>query len=107
MKRLYSVSIRDTINFVITTFKSSHLENYWISGDESHIQKEFRKRVKVRLTVMDAASSLDEIRAYGWDLHWLKGNRKEDWSLAVNASWRITFRFEDGNCVDVDFEQYH
>ena len=40
-------------------------------------------------------------------LHELKGNKKDIWSVTVQANWRITFRFENGNAYIVNYEDYH
>lgn len=29
------------------------------------------------------------------------------WSVKVNASWRLTFRIENGEVFDLDYVQYH
>ncbi len=39
--------------------------------------------------------------------HPLKGNRKGEWGMTVTKNWRITFRFEAGDAVEVDLEDYH
>ena len=28
-------------------------------------------------------------------------------AVSVSGNWRVTFRFEDGNAVDVDYLDYH
>ena len=43
----------------------------------------------------------------GLALHPLKGDRKGTWSVTVQANWRITFRFEDGNAEVANYEDYH
>ena len=40
-------------------------------------------------------------------LHPLTGNRRGTWSVQVSGNWRLTFRFEDGEAVDVNLEDYH
>jgi proteic killer suppression protein len=40
-------------------------------------------------------------------LHELKGDRKETWSVTVQANWRITFQFENGDVEIVNYEDYH
>jgi len=40
-------------------------------------------------------------------LHELKGDRKNTWSVTVQANWRITSRFENGDAEVVDYEDYH
>jgi proteic killer suppression protein len=43
----------------------------------------------------------------GWRLHPLKGELKGLWSVWVNANWRIIFRFDGKDAVDVDLVDYH
>ena len=43
----------------------------------------------------------------GFRLHPLKGALKGHWAVSVSGSWRVTFRFEDGHAVDVDYLDYH
>jgi proteic killer suppression protein len=40
-------------------------------------------------------------------MHELQGDRKGTWSISVTGNLRLTFRFEDGDAVDVDLEDYH
>ncbi len=40
-------------------------------------------------------------------LHELKGDRKGTWSVTVQANWRITFQFENGDAEIVNYEDYH
>ena len=37
----------------------------------------------------------------------LKGNRKGQWSIRINDQWRVCFRFENGNALDVEIVDYH
>ncbi len=37
----------------------------------------------------------------------LKGGMKGFWSVTVNANWRVTFRFADGEADDVELIDYH
>ena len=45
--------------------------------------------------------------APGFRLHPLKGDRAGQWSVRVSSNWRVVFRFEDGEAVDVDLIDYH
>ncbi|MGA3230617.1 MAG: type II toxin-antitoxin system RelE/ParE family toxin, partial [Candidatus Binatus sp.] len=29
------------------------------------------------------------------------------WSVSVSGNWRVIFRFEDGEALDVDYLDYH
>ena len=37
----------------------------------------------------------------------LKGRLKGHHAVSVSANWRVTFRFQDGHAVDVDYLDYH
>lgn len=43
----------------------------------------------------------------GLYLHELKGERRGTWTVRVSGNWRITFKFEGEDAVDVDYEDYH
>ena len=45
--------------------------------------------------------------APGFHLHPLKGDRAGHWSIRVSGNWRVVFRFQDGEVVDVDLIDYH
>jgi toxin HigB-1 len=40
-------------------------------------------------------------------LHQLKGDGKGFWAVTVRANWRIIFRFENGQAIDVELIDYH
>ena len=43
----------------------------------------------------------------GWRLHGLEGDLSGHYSVTVNGNWRMTFCFEDGDAVLVDYQDYH
>ena len=43
----------------------------------------------------------------GFRLHALSGTLKGYFAVGVSANWRVTFRFEEGAAVDVDYVDYH
>ena len=43
----------------------------------------------------------------GLRLHQLAGDLKGYWSVTVSGNWRIIFRFEGADVVDVDLVDYH
>ena len=40
-------------------------------------------------------------------LHELKGKDKGRWSVWVSGNWRVTFKFEEVDASNVDYEDYH
>ncbi len=57
------------------------------------------------LNVAKALSDLSPLKSVG--LHKLKGERKNQWALTVNARWRICFEFRKGDAYDVEIVDYH
>lgn len=65
------------------------------------------ERIRTILSFLEAAGDLEDMDQPTFRLHALKGALKGYWSVTVRANWRITFRFEDGDVLDVDFVDYH
>jgi len=60
------------------------------------------------LTFLDAMQDPQELRALPtWKAHTLSGDRKGTWSLHVTRNWRMTFRIEDDEIIDLNLEDYH
>ncbi len=59
------------------------------------------------LAALNTAQSIDDMALPGYRLHLLKGDQAGRWSVSVNANWRLTFEFQDGNAFGVDYEDYH
>ena len=56
---------------------------------------------------LDVAVDPQDMALPGWNLHPLKGDAAGRWSVWVSGNWRLTFAFERGHVVDVDYEDYH
>lgn len=57
------------------------------------------------LNVAKALSDLSPLKSVG--LHKLKGERKKQWAMTVNARWRICFEFRKGDAYEVEIVDYH
>ena len=65
-------------------------------------------KLRKMLTFLDAMQDPEELRALPlWKAHVLTGDRKGTWSLHVTRNWRMTFRIEDGEIIDLSLEDYH
>ncbi len=53
------------------------------------------------------ANLVPRLRRILFRLHPLKGDRAGQWSVRVSGNWRVVFRFEDGEAVEVDLIDYH
>ena len=59
------------------------------------------------LAVLDRSRTAQDMDLPGFRLHALKGVLKGHYAVSVSGNWRVTFRFEEGNAVDVDYVDYH
>ena len=92
---------------MIRSFRHKSLKDFFETGSRRGIRADLAKRIRIRLDVIDAAISIRDIDLPGFRLHELKGERSGTWSVTVSGNWRITFRFEGGEALDVDLEDYH
>jgi len=67
------------------------------------------QRVAMRKSWMiDAAEELDDLRIpSGNRLEKLSKDRRGQYSIRINAQWRICFTWKDGNAYDVEITDYH
>ncbi len=92
---------------MIKTFRHGGLKSFFDTGSKKGIQPTHAKRLAQQLLVLDAASRPEDMRLPGWGLHSLTGQMERHWSVKVNGNWRLTFRFEEGNAIVVDYQDYH
>lgn len=92
---------------MIKSFRHKGLKAFFENGNRRGISPGLAARIGRRLDVLNAALRLGDIDAHGFDLHRLKGDRKEQWSISVSGNWRITFRFAKGDVFDINLEDYH
>jgi proteic killer suppression protein len=60
------------------------------------------------LAFVDNMKTVEDLKALKlWKAHTLTGNRKGTWALHVTRNWRLTFRIEDNEVCDLNFEDYH
>ena len=65
-------------------------------------------KLRTMLTFLDAMQDPEELRTLPtWKAHILTGDRKGTWSLRVTRNWRMTFRIEDDEIIDINLEDYH
>jgi proteic killer suppression protein len=92
----------------ILGFRHKDLERLWREGVARGVARQAEQKLRAMLTVLEEAENLSELHTIpGWRLHPLKGPRKGFWSLTVTRNYRLTFRVQEKNVTDIDFEDYH
>lgn len=92
---------------MIESFRHKGLKRLYADGDGSKLPPQMVERIEDILALLDAAFSPADLDRPSLRLHLLKGDLKGFWAVTVRANWRIIFRFEGENAVDVDFLDYH
>lgn len=92
---------------MIQSFKHKGLCLFYEKSDASKIQPEHRKRLRLILTLLNAAAEITDTNFPGSNLHQLKGEYKEYWSISISGNWRIIFQFRDGDIYNIDYLDYH
>ena len=80
------------------------------SGEFIKAFQGFEQQAARRLSILNASASLDTLRALpGNRLEALKGDRAGQYSIRINAQWRICFEWPDGQPGpgNVEIVDYH
>lgn len=92
---------------MIKSFKNKGLKLLFETGNHKGVNPAHVKRLRLILARLDATQTPDDMNLPGLNLHPLKGNLKEFWSVTVSGNWRVIFRFQNSNIVEVDYDDYH
>lgn len=92
---------------MIKSWKHKGLKDFFELGVTKGIQVKHAKRVLMQLAALNSAVKAKDMNLPGYNFHALLGKRKGEYSITVNANWRITFQFEGSNAMLVHYEDYH
>ena len=91
---------------MIRSFRHKGLKELFEKGSSARVQKALQDRCLRRLDALDRAVKPQDMNVPGFDFHALHGSPRR-YTVHVNGPWCITFEFEEGDALRVDFEQYH
>lgn len=78
------------------------------SRQARRIPGELHAKAQRLLDQINAAVVVETLRSPpGNRLERLRGDWEGFWSIRINDQWRIVFRWEDGDALDVDIIDYH
>ena len=92
---------------MLKSFLHKGWKRYYDTGSKSGTQSQDERRLKMQLTALETATTIEDMDIPGFNLHAVKGKDKGRWSIWVNGNWRITFEFRDGHACVLDYEDYH
>lgn len=91
---------------MIRSFRHKGLTELFNKGTTAKIAPDLVARVRRRLNALRDATRLEDLNVPGFDFHPLRG-KPQRYSLHVSGPWCITFEWDQGDAVRVNFEQYH
>ena len=72
------------------------------------LPKGLHLKAQVKTARLGAATSMQELRDIrGNRFEALKGDRRGQYSIRINEQYRVCFRWEDENALDVEIMDYH
>ncbi|MCC6912037.1 MAG: type II toxin-antitoxin system RelE/ParE family toxin [Flavobacteriales bacterium] len=92
---------------MIKTFRHKGLEAFFRTGSKAGIQAAHARRLKAQLAKLDTSKGPEDMAMPGWKLHPLMHDLAGHWAVWVSGNWRMTFTFENGDAVLVDYRDYH
>jgi proteic killer suppression protein len=93
---------------MIASFRHKGLRRFFENEDRSKLPAEMTERIARVLLALHTARALDDLAAVpSFRLHALHGDLKGYWAVTVRANWRIIFRVDGDDIVDVDLVDYH
>ena len=92
---------------MILSFRHRGLARLYEGRGPQRISPEHVAKLTRILAVLDQSATPRDMDLPGFRLHRLVGRLRGYYAVSVSANWRVTFRFEDGHAVDVDYIDYH
>lgn len=92
---------------MIESFRHRGLKALYEGRTARRVAPEHVAKLRDILGALDRSLGPEGMDLPGFRLHALKGRLKGHYAVSVSGNWRVTFRFEDGSAVDVDYVDYH
>jgi proteic killer suppression protein len=92
---------------MIQSFRHDGLKRFFEQGSKAGIPARYVKKLQLILTALQAATQPQDMNFPGSRLHQLTGDRRGTWSVDVSGNWRVTFRFDGQDVLEVNFEDTH
>jgi proteic killer suppression protein len=92
---------------VIKNFRHKGVSKFFETGSRAGIKLSHAPRLARQLARLSSASSPGDMNVPGWKLHSLHGDLAGNWAVSVSGNWRLIFNFQDGNAIDIDYDDYH
>jgi len=92
---------------MIESFRHKGLKRLFETGNASGVNPQHVERLRKILALLETSENADDMDLPGLDLHRLKGRRRSTLAVKVSGNWRVTFKLESGDVLEVNYEDYH
>jgi proteic killer suppression protein len=92
---------------MLKKIKHKGLKELFETGSKKGIQAGHAKRLRLILIRLHSSQAPADMDLPGFKLHQLKGTLKDKYAVTVSGNWRVIFKFDGNDVVDVDYIDYH
>ena len=93
---------------MIRSFACKETDRLFNDEPSRRLPQQIQRVARRKLLLLHQARSLNDLRVpYGNHLEALKDDRKDQQSIRVNNQWRICFRWQGEDALDVEIADYH
>ncbi|MBI5588095.1 MAG: type II toxin-antitoxin system RelE/ParE family toxin [Deltaproteobacteria bacterium] len=92
---------------MIKSFRHKGLKAFYSTGSKAGIQAKHADRLRLILARLDASREPKDMNLPGLELHKLSQDLKDFWAVKVSGNWRVIFRVEGQDAIDVNYLDYH
>jgi proteic killer suppression protein len=93
---------------MIRGFACHETEKLFNDESSRRLPTQIQRVARRKLLVLHQARSLNDLRVpYGNRLEALKDDRKGQYSIRINDQWRVCFRWQGEDALDVEIVDYH
>jgi len=93
---------------VIRSFNSKETQKIWEGSQSKKIPADIQNVARRKLRMINNAQNINDLRIPPANhLEKLSGNLNGYHSIRINKQWRIIFRWESDNALEVEITDYH
>ena len=93
---------------MIRTFKDKEAKKVFNGRFSKKLPQDIQRIAERKLILIHRSLTLNDLRVPPSNhLEALKGNRKGQHSIRINAQWRICFEWREDGVYDVEIRDYH
>ncbi|MFA7445707.1 MAG: type II toxin-antitoxin system RelE/ParE family toxin [Flavobacteriaceae bacterium] len=93
---------------MIISFGNKETEKIWNGEVSKKLPGEIQEVARRKLRMLNNSVDVSDLRIPPSNhLEKLKGNLKDFYSIRINNQWRIVFKWENSNALEVEIIDYH